>query len=283
MSEDNATPEGLTVGEGGLNDAQKSFINSNFRAAMSSDNATHAAMADYQDLDGWAKSHINQQKLIGGEKLPKPSKKWGKQEWADFNKQIGMPKEAKDYELDKFQGADEDEKWFREYAHNTLNLSKRQAKTLWKDLNSRGGEKTKAYLESKKAKVQEGANALKEEWGGNYDAKVKFTNEAIARLDKDGRFRAWMKSTGLNQEPEMLRFAAKVAESFAEDRVGSGERPSIGMSKEAAKAKLNKIFSEASKEGKKHPLYNKKDPAHKDAVAEVTRLSDIAGGGGYNG
>lgn len=272
-------PEGLTIGDDGMSDAQKSFVNTNFRAAVEAEYGEHAATADYADLNGLLKSHINQQKMIGADKIAKPTSKWGKDEWSNFNKEIGMPSDPNGYELEKFDSAsDEETEWFKTFAHGELNLSNRQAQNLWSALQGRSNDKSAKFMELRKAKVGEGMETLKTEWGDKYDGNILATNEAMKKIDEDGRFRNWMKETGLNQEPEMLRFAAKVASSFTEDKVGSGGKPSIPMNPEIAKAKLNKIFSDAQKEGAKSPLMNRKDPSHDDVVREVTRLSDIAGG-----
>lgn len=264
--------------DGGLTEDMKAQLQNNWRSVVSEEYASHPATADIKDLNGLLKSYVNAQKLVGAEKLPKPSKKWGKQEWSEFNRQIGMPEKPTDYELQKYDNvAAEDEEWFRNFAHGELNLSNRQAQNLWASLQGRSAEKTENLMKLRKQATEEGFNKLKEEWGANYDARVKFTNEALARLDEDGSFRNWMKQTGLNQSPEMLKFAAKIAESFGEDRVGSGERSSMPMSKDAARAKATKMMSDAKKDPN-HPLLNKKDPAHNDAVREYTRLAELAGG-----
>jgi hypothetical protein len=278
---DDTTPEGLTIPEGGtISDAQKQSINTNFRGAMSEEYGTHASMADYQDLDGWGKSHVNQQKLIGGEKLPMPQKDWGKEEWTDFNKKIGMPTDTAGYELADHEGAtDVDKEWFAKMAHEKLMLSKRQANEMWKEMNDRSKTDRDAGGTKNQNRLDDGYTELKKDWGGeeNYKKMVDSTNKGLDRLDEDGRFRKWMKDTGLNKEPEMLRFAAKVAGSFQEDRAPGDISSPMPMSKEQATAQLNKLFSEAHKDPK-HPLMNKKDPAHADEVKKVTKLSTIAGG-----
>jgi len=272
------TPEGLTVADDGMTDAQKQFINTNFRGAMSEEFGTHASMADYQDLDGWGKSHINQQKLIGGDKLPMPQDSWGKEEWADFNRKIGMPAEAKGYELPAQKTAtEEDMEWFAGIAHDKLNLSKKQANDLWIELNARQGGAAEANQTKNQKILDEGMQELREEWGTNFQPMVEATNKGLQRMDEDGRFRKFMKTTGLNKNPEMLRFANKVAQLFNEDRAPGDAQGPMPMSKEQAKSQLNKIFSEAQQDPK-HPLMNKKDPAHDDLVKKITKLSEQAGG-----
>ena len=101
-------------------------------------------------------------------------------------------------------------------------------------------------------------------------------------MDEDGRFRNWMKETGLNQQPEMLRFANKVAQLFAEDKgPGNTHSPAV-MSKEQAASQYKKMYSEAFKDGAPdmtHALFNKKDPGHEALVAKATKLADMAQGG----
>ena len=272
---DTTVPEGLTIPEGGkISDAQKQFINQNFRGAMDEQYATHASLADYQDLNGLGKSHVNQQSLIGGDKLPMPKKEWGKEEWADFNRKIGMPVDAKGYELPAHERAtDADKEWFETMAHDKLMLSKKQATELWDELNTRNSTAVEEVTTKSKVAMEEGFKALREEWGVNYDDMVKSTNKGLQRMDEDGRFRKWMKETGLNQQPEMLRFANKIAQLFNEDQAPGDTRLPMPMSQEQIQGQINKMYSDAAKDPN-HPLMNKKDPAHDDTVKKLTALTE---------
>jgi hypothetical protein len=270
-----------------LSDAEKSLIQTRWRDAINPEFGTHQSTADYKTLDDLTKSYINQQKLVGAEKLPKPTKKWKKAEWESFNKQIGMPDKPEEYDLKSeklpkdYKVNPDDEKWFRETARNELNLSTYQAKVLWEKLHGRNIEKFGKNKEQYQQSVQEGFTKLKEEWGPNYDNIVKQTAEGIKRMDEDGRFMKFMKTKGLDQEPEMLRFAAKVAKMTREDKIDpKNEKSTNTLSASEAKAQLAKMFSEATKareKGEKHPLFDKKDPQHSDLVKKVERLSEIAG------
>ena len=276
MAEGDVTvPEGLTIPEGGaMTDAQKQFINQNFRGAMSEEHATHASLADYQDIDSFGKSFINAQKMVGADKLPMPQKDWGKEEWADFNKKIGMPVDPKGYELPTHESStDADREWFESVAHDKLMLSKKQANDLWNEMNTRNAGVIEQFQTKNKNALVEGNKALREEWGVNYDKMVEATNKGLQRMDEDGRFRNWMKQTGLNQQPEMLRFANKVAQLFNEDQAPGDTRLPMPMSQEQIQGQINKIYSEAAADPK-HPLMNKKDPAHNDIVKKLTGLTE---------
>jgi len=272
------TPAGLTVADGGqLSDAQKSFINTNWRSAVEKDHAQHPSMADYNDLNGLTKSYINQQSLIGKDKLPMPQKDWKKEEWQDFNKKIGMPAEPKDYELKVHEGnKEEDIEWFQQVAHEDLMLSKKQANELWNKMNERTSKSRETFASTQKERLEKGYQALREEWGTNYDSMVKATNKGLQRLDEDGSFRKWMKDTGVNKEPAMLKFAAKIAQLFNEDQAPGDTRVPIPLSKDQAKAKAAKMMSDAMKDPK-HPLMNKKDPAHDATVKEYNRYAAEGG------
>jgi hypothetical protein len=278
------TPEGLTIAEGGATDAQKSFINDNFRAAMSEEHGTHVSMADYTDLNGVAKSLINGQKMIGNPNtLIPPTEKSTPEEWTEFNRKIGMPAEKADYGLAVDEGSTEaDKEWFEEMAHSKLQLSKKQATELWNEMNTRSKTAREDFGTKNKAKLAESDKVLREEWGTNYDAMVKETNKGLERMDEDGQFRKFMKSTGLNQQPEMLRFANKVAQLFTEDKGPGATVSTAVLSKEAAAGQYKKMYSEAMKNGTpdlNHALFNKKDPGHAALVAKASKLADLAQGG----
>ena len=279
-----APPAGTPPAAAPLTDAEKTLINTRWRDAVNPEHGTHPSTADYKTLDDLTKSYISQQKLVGAEKLPKPTKKWKKAEWESFNKQIGMPDKPDGYDLKDaklpkdYKTTSEDEKWFKEkFAHDGLNLSAYQAKKAWELLHTRNAEKTGQVKDTYTTSIQEGYTKLKEEWGPNYDNIVKKTAEGIKRLDDDGRFMAFMKAKGLHNEPEMLRFAAKVSKLTAEDKARPNDEKSTNLlSASEAQAQVKKMMSEATKDPK-HPLMNKKDPQHADAVKKLARLSDIAG------
>jgi len=278
---ENETPAGLTVAEGGtLTDGQKEFINKNWRGAVDPEHASHASMADYSDLGGLTKSYINQQKLIGSDKLPLPQKDWKTEDWKSFNQKIGMPAEAKDYKLTAHEGISEaDIDWFRNAVHENM-LSERQASKLWDSMSTRNAGAREEFTNKNKTRLEDGYKALREEWGTNYDAMVKGTNKGLQRLDGDGRFRKFMKDSGLNKEPEMLRFANKIAQLFNEDKAPGDTRVPVPMNAQQAEAQIRKMHSDAQKDPKSHPLYNKKDPAHQDAVDKLTKLATLAGKAG---
>lgn len=282
MPEENTTPEGLTLGEDGvLNDAQKDFINQNFRAAMNEEHGTHATLADYKDLDGWAKSTISREKIIGNPNtVALPNSKSEMKEWREFNSKLGLPAEAKDYNIKAHEGAtDEDIEWFKNLAHSDkVQLTERQARALWDSFNERNSQVRSDYSTKQQNRLNEGMKDLESEIGPNFKAVVSATNKGLERMDPDGRFRKFMKSSGLNQEPEMLRFAIKVAEMFNEDRTQGDERGAMPMTAQQAEGKYKKAMSEIMKDPD-HPYMNKKDPMHEDWIKKMDNWAFIAAGG----
>jgi len=280
MPDDNTAevPTGLTVGEGGtLNEAQAQFIQQHFKSALAEEYRGDPGLADYKDLNGFTKSHLNQAKLVGKETLGAKPKT--KEEWNELNRKLGKPVDVAGYELSPYETAtDADKEWFAKFAHEELELSKRQANAFWKELNTKRAEAKKEIDLKTSTKLQEGLDALVAEIGSKekYAETLKATDKNLNEVDSDGRFKKFMAETGLNKHPEMQRFAIKVARLFAQDRTATGERTAMPTSKVQAEQELNKIFSESQRDPK-HPLMNKRDPAHADMVKKITRLADIAG------
>jgi len=269
------TPEGLTVGESGLSDAQTNFINENFRGTLSEEQRTHPLVVDFKNVGDLTKSMLNSQKMVGADKIIIPK---SKEDWTDVNHKLGMPTEAKGYELKTPDGStDADREWWETFAHTELQLSKMQANKAWDEMNTRSASAREDYSTKNIAKLADADKSLREEWGVNYDAMVTATNKGLQRMDEDGRFREWMKETGLNQQPEMLRFANKVAQLFSEDRAPGDTHSPGPMSVDKATAELRKMHSDAQKDPK-NPFYNKKDPAHADYVKKAEQLAVVAGG-----
>ena len=81
-----------------------------------------------------------------------------------------------------------------------------------------------------------------------------------------------MKSTGANNQTELIRLAASVGRMMGEDKIGdTGNKQKYMPTPKEAKAKINKISGDTE-----HPYHNKRHPSHDDAVQDMVKLHQAA-------
>lgn len=249
------------------------FQSGKWREALSNTElASDASISDYKDLDSLVKSHVHAQKFIGGDKIPKPQKDWTREQWRDFNRQIGQPEDKTGYVLGKPEGypegvgyAEESEDFFKEIALEN-GLSKRQANTIWQKLVKTTAEGVKTNMDKQTQTIHEGNEKLKKEFGNQYEGRAKLAESMINKLDTDGEFRKFLKQTGFGNLPQFRRFAMKIADQFGEDTIIDETTASVDSPREAL-SKLNKIYGDP-----KHALHDTFHPAHDEAVELVKKL-----------
>lgn len=158
-----------------------------------------------------------------------PGDKATDQERAAFYGKLGRPETADKYDLkrpDLPQGMTYDEageKWFRDMAHQ-LGLSQAQAAALYDAHNGRMGGIIKD-IEAKRTKAaQEGLEALKKQWGGEFEANMNVLKRATETfLGPDEK--KFMDESGLGNHPVLVNLFVKIGKAMAEDKFVRGTGP----------------------------------------------------------
>jgi len=285
MTEENGDKGTGDGDKGGSGEVEKftidEFKQGKWRDAIASEEyATHESLASVKEFDNFAKNYVEAQKFISNQdKIPAPKKDWTHKEWADWNKEygskFGFPEDASGYDISKPEDFPKDlqynadaEDFFRKQAHMN-GLSKAQANKLWGALIKNTADGTKNVIDRNRSAKQDEWTELEKELGNAYEEKIKSVNNMINRIDEDGSFRKWMKSSGAENEAQLTRFALKLVNNFSEDSITNlpeGKHEAVNTPREA-ESKLNKIYNDP-----KHPFHDAFSPEHKDAVAEVERL-----------
>ena len=170
-----------------------------------------------------AKSYINLEKMLGGDKIALPKTEEDTEGWDKVFNALGRPEDAKGYEFaepaDLPEGFEYDsaaEESFREIAH-AARLTKTQATALrdW-FVNVKAAEHA-AGEESVAAKMAESIGELTNEWGRATPQKIEAAHAAVKKLAGDD-FAAMLDETGLGNDPRLVRGFAKIAEAVAGDK-----------------------------------------------------------------
>jgi len=144
---------------------------------------------------------------------------------ADFFKKIGVPENINDYELTKLEGVQYDEvaeKEFRELAKN-LNLTKDQAKGLYEYASQKSLamqtqiEQSEAEQQNAvKAERQSTEDALRKDWGEDYDANREVLKRGFREFIKPD-FAKRLQERGMGNDPDMMRLLYTLGKTVMED------------------------------------------------------------------
>lgn len=247
-----------------------------WKTSIPEDIRTAPFFKNVDSVETLARNYANAQKLIGANKIALPSDKATEEEWGAVFKALGRPEKPDQYKLERPKDVtipvdEATEKTFREMAHKA-GLTQRQMQAIYGDYLGLA-QKTIGQLEETSAKMKDEAVAdLKKTWGRDYDKNLKAVQEAAPRLFAANELEA-LKAKGLADDPAFIRAVHKMAVAMGEDKSAAGEPTGLGISASDAQRKINETLGD-----KNHPYWKSSHPAHKDAVAEISRLFSVVSG-----
>lgn len=154
----------------------------------------------------------------------KPDEKATPEEIAKYKESMGIPPDAKDYELDKApEGSEDFETWFRDTAL-TASLTKDQAKAFYDSWN-------KVQLDGENAKREalvETEKAMRKEFGSDYESAIANASKIVQMGGED--LAAWLDETGAGNDPRFVRVFTKLGSMVSEDSIGRTQSTQQGSS-----------------------------------------------------
>lgn len=209
----------------------------------------HASLKDFKDPQSLAKSYVEAQKLIGVDKIPIPqnfdSPEVRGKFFNDVFDRLGRPKEAKEYKITdvklpdgvSFKTEPETMDNLKAEAHK-LGILPFQLDGLYKWYATDSANKLLAQNQELTKSRQDSESSLRNEWGAAYPAKVSKAKELLTKFAGDDYKQ--LLDSGFGNNPAVIRFMAKMAESISEDAFakGGGE---VTMTPEEARKELNKV------------------------------------------
>lgn len=258
-----------SAGNPGANNGAQGGGAPDWRSQLPQELQEDANLKKFTSISALASSYLNAQKLIGGDKIPVPSKHATDEDWGNVFRRLGNPEKIEDYQVKFKDTATVDEKFatqYREQAHKLGILPKQaQAMADWfSDLNA-GSEAE--YQATMKQQFEASVANMKKDWGNAFDVNIARANKVIDELAKEDK--QYFIDSGLGGNEKFMRFMAKIGETlYKEDKI-VGEGGGVGqMSPKELDESINKL--------KIDPAYiNRDHPNHKTAVAEMKNLFEL--------
>ncbi|NBT50816.1 MAG: hypothetical protein EBV86_07105 [Marivivens sp.] len=223
----------------------------------------------FEDPNEFAKSYVNQFKVIGADKVVKPSKNWSDEQYEEFYAATGRPESAEEYQSSLFEQYSEEElAGLRQMAFEA-GLQPRQFEKLSQFLMQAGDNAKNNYDEVLEQKAFEARESLRQEYGYAMDQKVDLairTAKQYLGADNMEIFETQLPDgTLLGDNPAVVKMFVSIAESMGEDRI-VGETNEMVMTPQEAKRQIDEYMRPDS------PYRIADHPDHDAAVAEVNRL-----------
>jgi len=242
-----------------------------WRSALPEDIRDNPSFAKFNDVTSLASSYVNLQAHLGRDKIAKPVTD---SDWDDVYEFLGRPESADKYEIELPEGLpdeiasqfnDEKLSLFKQEAHK-LGLNAEQVKRLvaWQAGNmSKQHEAYKGIIDQS---MEQGESALRQEWGRAYDQNLGFARKAFVEYGGDA-LAAKMESSGLGNDPDVLKAFANIAKTTMADKdlAGPSSGTRMALTPEEARSEASTIMS--------HPAYtDKRHPEHNSMVKKVQGL-----------
>ncbi len=234
-------------------------------ASLPDDLKSHPSLTAYRkagsfDLGGLVKEHVHLQSLIGKKGVVPPGEKDGPEAWDRYYNQLGRPARPEHYQFAKPQGfagySDDFANAYRAAAHAN-GLSTRQAAAMhdWfvkAAVTAEHGQTERARLDGDSLD-----QALRQKWGGQYDAMVASGRRAAKTFAPPEALDQLEQAIG---GPALMELFANIGERMREDGLIGGGAASFGLTPEQAKAEIARM--DAAMNDPKSPAMDRLHPEH---------------------
>lgn len=217
-----------------------------------------------------ARSYVNAQKMIGGDKLPKPKGADDTEALNEIYTALGRPAKADDYKLtrpaDLPEGLtiDEDgEKFLKDFAHAN-GWNQKQLDNAYKAFFEREGKRLQEGARISKMSYDDCSRALQAT--GNAPAIMNAAGATVRNYGTPEVVNK-LKSAGLDNDPVMVQFFARIGE----DLIGHSVLKGKGGETMATAANIDQQI-ELHRTQYNDALYNAAHPNHKAATDKLSQL-----------
>jgi hypothetical protein len=210
--------------EGAAKDNQPATVVPWVKELEGFDEQTRSKLSRFKTSKDVAKSYLELEKRLGASVVI-PGKDATQSEKDEFAKRLGRPESQDGYELDPIylpdgvSRMDGGEEAFKKMAFE-IGLTKEQGRKLYKYAASQAFEGVASLRKAQDQKRREAAEALRKEWGAEYDANLAKVQK-VNKLFGDDEWVQYL-NEGAGNEPRLIKVLVKIAKQFSEDTLESG-------------------------------------------------------------
>lgn len=211
-----------------------------WRASLPDDLKGDANLSTIPDVATLAKNFVMTKAMTGKKAYDLPQADWKPEQWAAWNKTIGVPEAADKYSpVDKAilekAGLPPEVITSATAKFHEMGLTDRQAKGLldWYTGDTIKGREMQATQGA--AERAQSETALKQEFGDKYEAKLGLLKSWISH-NATPAFAVAVEKAGLGSNPDFVKAIIKSAEQTLEDSSRSGHRSPFGPGSSQAAA-----------------------------------------------
>lgn len=245
-----------------------------WRASLPADLQSSPVIQNTKSIESLAQQLVAAQQMVGADKIALPSEGADQQQWDVFFEKLGRPAKADGYGLEvkseNFNAEQIGATAFADAAHKA-GLSKSQAQQMF-DWYVGATDNELVALDESTAKAHEDAMlGLRTEFGAALDQELGAALKAVEAFGGQ-ELKDILESSGLGNDPTMIRAWIKVGKAMGEDTLGPGVQrlnSQGGLSPQEAKLRLAEI-------DKQLMTMDKMDPARAGLVEEKARIADMA-------
>lgn len=248
-----------------------------WRDALPEDIRSSPSLSKFDTMEGFAKSYVNLERMLGSEKVPVP-KEGDAEGWERFYKAAGKPDTPDAYGFKAPEQIPEGmtynpdlDKQIAGIFHKA-NLNRQQAAAVREGLLEITGKGALDALESgkqaeneRRIAIQRAEEALKSEWGTAFEQRGKVAGAAINKFLSPETIAA-MDAAGLANNPAIVKDMYKLGVALA------GERELIGAAETSMSPADLDVEIANFREKHAAALFDKSHPDNALRTAEFTRL-----------
>lgn len=238
---------------------------------LESDLVSDPSLKAIKDMPTLVKSYVHAQRKMGADKIVLPNKNSTNEEWLQLYHKLGLPTDFGEYKVDVEESTIDEEftEGFRKLAYEQK-LLPQQANELYGYINNQIKSVNERLLNSQQSELENGINALKEEWGEAFEQNV-FKAKATVKEFGGPEFQKYLNESGLGNDPRLIKVFSHIgAKFFQEDSFAGDSKPAYAMSPSDAQAKINQITGDFG-----GAYYNSMHPDHNRIVDEVAKLYEM--------
>jgi hypothetical protein len=250
-------------------------------ADLPTDLRVNPSLTKFKDVGGLAKSYVELQSALGGDKIALPGKDAAPEEWNEVFNKLGRPETVEGYELSDWQPP-ENVPWHSEEATTAMiekmhshGLSKSQAQGILNDYAELQSAQHNAAQEHALQINTETVESLKSKWGAAFPVKMENARKASlalvekAGLDENPFEMELSDGRKIGDLPGVIQVIAALGEEYSED---AGPGPGVGRTTSTPDEAGDKLAAMYADANTMKILNDSGHPQHKMLYEKMTAL-----------